>query len=61
MIVEELVGVDRPEKIPVVEQVVVDLVEALHVAELTGGPLAVLRSKRAENTLLNRLAERKRK
>lgn len=43
VIVEELVGADGPKKVPVVEQLVVHLVEALQIAQLPGGPLAVLR------------------
>lgn len=42
MVVEQFVHVDGPKKVPVVEQFVVYLKQALHVTELACRPLAVL-------------------
>lgn len=51
MVVEQFVHVDGPKKVPVVEQFVVHLKEALHVAQLAGSPFTVLQLRHDEKKL----------
>ena len=44
MVVEQFVHVDGPKKVPMVEQFVVYLKQALYVTELTGRPFTVLQN-----------------
>jgi hypothetical protein len=53
MVVEQFVHVDGPKKVPVVEQFVVDLKQALHVAELTCCPFTVLQIRTTGKLVVN--------
>lgn len=46
MIIKQLVDVDGPKKVPMVKQIVVDLIKALDISQLASSPFAVLEIRR---------------